>query len=186
MGRGSGRLRFLTPGQQSSLTDLGPGRPPSCSRISAPRSPVRTGPWAMGVLRSPPHLSEPCVQQAARSWRGARPWGGGHRCSSWAASGWNGPCGSQGFSGRPGSEDPAHVPGPSAEASLRALRATHMHTLARSCTPTHRCMLTHTPSQVTCKKPGLTPQSPGRRACTFASPLCSPWGGPSSASSLGH
>lgn len=29
----------------------------------------------MGVLRSPPHLSEPCVQQAARSWRGARPRG---------------------------------------------------------------------------------------------------------------
>lgn len=31
----------------------------------------------MGVLRSPPHLSEPCVQQAARSWQGARPRRGG-------------------------------------------------------------------------------------------------------------
>lgn len=68
MGRGSGQVQFFTPGQQSSLTDLGPGRPLSCSRISTPRDLGGGGP------REPPHLSEPSAQQGARSW-GAGPRG---------------------------------------------------------------------------------------------------------------
>lgn len=54
MGRGSRQVQFFTPGQQSSLTDLEPGRPLSCSRISARQSPMRPGPRGMGVLGSPP------------------------------------------------------------------------------------------------------------------------------------